>query len=74
MKMNGKKFALNGDADNQDRKIGQGEFANMPQSVTMETYPKSRLENGNLPDDIKRIDRENDQMQSKRPRFRSNQH
>lgn len=74
MKKNGKGFATHGDSENEGRYIGKGEFANMPQDVTMELYPKSRLASDNIPDDIKRVDRENDQMEGKRSKYVSNQH
>jgi hypothetical protein len=74
MKSKGKGFATHGDSENEGKYIGKGEFANMPKEVKMEMYPKSRLGSDDVPDDIKRIDRENEQMQSKRPKYRSNQH
>ncbi len=70
----GKGFATHGDSENEGKYIGKGEFANMPQDVTMETYPKSKLGMDNIPDDIKRIDGENDQMQGKRSKYVSRQH
>lgn len=53
---------------------GQGEMANMPQGVVMESYPKVRFASDNLDDTIKNIDHEVDHAESRRSKYVSNQH
>lgn len=54
---------------------GHGKFANMPDEVEMDEYPRQRAPRSPMIDDtIRRIDREEDQMDSRRSKYVSNQH
>lgn len=54
---------------------GHGQHANMPKEVEMSEYPRQRAPRSPMIDDtMRRIDREDDQMDSKRSRYISDQH
>lgn len=55
--------------------IGKGQFANMPQDVYMNEYPKTRLtENEGIDDTMSEIDGVVSKSEGKRRKYISNQH
>jgi len=63
-----------GFVEGHDENIGKGEFANLPQDVKMESYPKARMNRGReLDDSMSDIDDVQGEADSKRDRYLSNQ-
>lgn len=62
-------------SENEGKAMGRGEFANMPQSVTMKAYPKANQYGPDVEDDtMTRIDSENSRAHTKARSNKSNQH
>ena len=62
-------------SENEGKAMGRGEFANMPQSVTMKAYPKASEYGPDVEDDtMTRIDAENSRAHTKARSNKSNQH
>ncbi len=58
-----------------DESIGRKDHAGLPKDVYMGEYPKVRLPmNENIDDSMSEIDGSNSRSESKRVRYRSNQH
>lgn len=64
-----------GDSEHEGRAVGHGSFANMPQEVSMKSYPKSPKYRGNeLDDTMSEIDGANSRAEGKAQRYISDQH
>lgn len=64
-----------GVSEKEDKAMGQGDFANMPKDVKMESYPKAnQFGPGVLDDTMVEIDRTTKVASGKSHKFLSNQH
>jgi hypothetical protein len=62
-------------SENEGRAMGKGQFANMPQEVTMKAYPKANeFGPGVLDDTITGIDAATKKAHTKSHKYLSNQH
>jgi len=52
----GKEPGPKGYSEGEGKRMGQGDFANMPQSVMMKPYPKDKSGDKHLDDTITRLD------------------
>lgn len=64
-----------GTSEREGKAVGKGQFANMPQDVSMKPYPKGyEFGAGELDDTITGIDASNSKAHSKSRKYTSNQH
>lgn len=64
-----------GDSEKEGKRVGQGNFANMPQDVSMKAYPKGHeFGSGNLDDTMSEIDMTTKKAHSTSRKHLSNQH
>lgn len=64
-----------GESEHEGRAMGHGNFANMPQDVKLELYPKFPAQRGhNIDDTMREIDRCNHHAETQESRYLSNQH
>lgn len=70
-----KKFSEGrGVSEKEGKRIGQGQFANMPTEVRMEMYPKNKVPMSGIENDtISGIDQVISSSESKRSKYMSNQ-
>jgi hypothetical protein len=70
-----KKMNMHGSSENEGKAMGKGGFANMPQDVKFQAYPKANEFGPGIEDDtMTRIDGENKRAKSKTRSHLSNQH
>ncbi len=66
---------MHGNSEKEGKAMGKGQFANMPQEVKMQAYPKAnQFGPSDLDDTMTGIDRETSQAHSKSRSRMSNQH
>lgn len=69
-----KKAMTYGTSEHEGKAWGRGEYANMPQDVKKDMYPKNRGATGSLDDTITGIDKAISSSEKTVSRFLSNQH